>query len=217
MKICPISDTHHKHTLLKLPPSDEVDTIIHAGDFSTNFAKTFYSFLDWYSDLPYKNKILVAGNHDEYIFGVGYQNIYEKCKAVGVIYLQDSSVEIDGIKFHGSPWSNSFGSWVFMGDEDALNGHWSLIPDDTDVLITHGPAYGKGDLVNNSWSSDNHVGSKTLLKKLDELKSLKLHLYGHIHEDFGEHRAENQSFISYNASSFDYYKAELNEPLVFEI
>ena len=216
MKISIISDTHHKHIHLQLPSENEIDTIIHAGDFSS-FSKSFNAFLEWYSSLPYKNKILVAGNHDEYVFETGYETIYEICKKVGIIYLQDSSVEIDNIVFHGSPWSNCFGLWAFMEEENVLESYWNKIPLQTNVLITHGPAYGKGDRVNNDLQKERHVGSKTLLKRLEALKKLKLHCYGHIHEAFGEHNEKNQTFISYNACSFDDNKTMLNVPLIFEI
>jgi len=215
MKICAISDTHKQHKYLKLPSADEVDTIIHAGDFSS-LKSSFDDFLTWYSELDFKNKILVAGNHDGYVYEEGYQKIYDICNKKGVIYLQDNSIEIDGIKFHGSPWSNRFGSWYFMELEEQLNRYWSMIPKDTDVLITHGPAYGEGDRVNNNCSFDRYVGSKTLKKTIEKLSNLKLHIYGHIHESYGLHPTK-EGYISYNASSFDYYKTALNAPLVFEV
>ena len=216
MKICCISDTHKQHTHLNLPSSLEVETIIHSGDFSGS-KQSLHDFLVWYSELPYKNKILVAGNHDVFVEEMGYALFFNLCESLGVVYLEDSSVEIDGVKFHGSPWSNTFGWWSFMADEVDLEEYWNLIPLDTNVLITHGPAYGKGDRVNNNWNSDKHVGSKTLLKRLEVLKELKLHVYGHIHESYGVHYDENQQFLSCNASSLDYYKPVLNEVLVFDV
>ena len=216
MKISCISYTHQQHEFLDLPSKDEIDMIIHAGDFSDS-KKSLHKFLTWYSNLPYKYKILVAGNHDEVIAKMGYELVYELCESIGIIYLQDSSVEIEGVKFHGSPWSPTFYNWAFMAEEDELNEYWQLIPLNTEVLITHGPAYGKGDLVNNNWHKDPHVGSKTLLKRLDDLENLKLHFYGHIHEAFGVHEEEGQKFVSYNASSLHYYQLELNKPLVFGI
>ena len=216
MKICAISDTHKQHKYLKLPSSDEVDTLIHAGDFSA-FESSFYNFLEWFSSLDFKNKILIAGNHDNYVYEEGYQKIFDICKAKGVIYLEDSSVEIDGIKFYGSPWSLRFGTWDFMVSEERLAEYWGLIPADTHVLITHTPAYKEGDRVNNSYNLDRHVGSKTLKQRLEELSDLKLHIYGHIHEAYGIHTAKEKDYISYNASSFDYYKTELNLPMVFEV
>jgi Icc-related predicted phosphoesterase len=216
MKICCISDTHKQHSKLDLPSPLDVETIIHSGDFSGS-KKSLHDFLLWYSELPYKNKILVAGNHDVFIEEMGYELVYNLCESLGIIYLQDSSIEIDGINFHGSPWSNTFGLWSFMADESDLENYWNLIPLNTDVLITHGPAYKKGDRVNNNWNNDKHVGSKTLLKRLELLTRLKLHTFGHIHEDYGLHTNENQNFITYNACSFDYYKTELNKALVFEL
>lgn len=61
-----ISDTHMQHPFLIVPK--DIDCVIHAGD-STNFYELyknqleFENFINWFSNLPVKNKILIAGNH----------------------------------------------------------------------------------------------------------------------------------------------------------
>jgi 3',5'-cyclic AMP phosphodiesterase CpdA len=65
MKIICISDTHNKHRNLDVPDGD---VIVHAGDFSENGTKSeTFNFLKWFSGLPHKHKILIAGNHDFYL------------------------------------------------------------------------------------------------------------------------------------------------------
>jgi hypothetical protein len=59
-----------------------------------------------------------------------------------VIYLNDSGVEIDGLKFWGSPVQPYFHNWAFNRIGDDICKHWELIPLDTDILITHGPVKG---------------------------------------------------------------------------
>lgn len=60
---------------------------------------------------------------------------------------------------------------------DLLAQRWAQIPEDTDILITHGPPLGFGDRVD----SGEHVGCEDLLRRVQQVRP-KLHLFGHIHE-----------------------------------
>jgi len=214
-----ISDTHNKHKNIEFPELNVGDNIknilIHCGDFSHRPEQVF-SFYKWFSEVPgYDERILVAGNHDGYVEEVGYENFKEYCTEKGITYLQDTSVIIDGIKFHGSPYSNNFGNWSFMLDDFELDEIWQKIPDDVDILITHGPAYGVGDEVQQDIYNP-HVGSNTLAYTINNrLKKMKYHFFGHIHESHGIYNKPN--YIAYNASIFDWYKKELNKPYKFEL
>lgn len=215
MKVAVISDTHNRHRDLNI---HETDTIIHCGDFSHN-EKSALDFLDWYASLSQRYKILVAGNHDFIVLEEGKENFKNRCKELGIIYLQDESITIEGLKFYGAPWSNIFGNWAFMEDDFELMDIWDKIESDTDILITHGPQYLVGDRVNQSLSNP-HVGSKTLSIKLKELVGLKYHLVGHIHESYGiydHHGLYGGSYITINASSWEYKKEGMKEPIIFEI
>ena len=55
---------------------------------------------------------------------------------------------LDGCRFWGSPWSVPFFKWAFMRPEKELAETWAQIPDDTDVVIVHGPPKGYGDRTN---------------------------------------------------------------------
>ncbi|MEI6873153.1 MAG: UvrD-helicase domain-containing protein, partial [Verrucomicrobiota bacterium] len=57
--------------------------------------------------------------------------------------LLNSGVTIEGLKIWGSPYSPRFFDWAFNCDRgEDIAQHWRLIPDDTDILITHGPPAG---------------------------------------------------------------------------
>jgi len=198
MKITAISDTHtiEKKFLLNIEPTD---VLIHCGDFSSN-EKNFYEFLDWFSKQEAIHKILVAGNHDMFAVELGYEKTFEICKEKGIIYLQDTSVEIDGIKFYGSPWTPVFFNWFFMKSEQELMSIYKKIPEDTVVLITHGPKRGILDRVVSN-GSVRHVGSSALANRIEYLTQLKFHFFGHIHEQYGiSKETEYENYTSVNAS-----------------
>src|SRR3712207_3984284 len=99
MRIVCTSDTHGQHTNLVVP---EGDMIIHAGDISTlGKQEEIESFLHWFCELPHSYKIFIGGNHDFFLEkepDVFSQMIPENC-----IYLNDSMVDIEGVKIWGSP------------------------------------------------------------------------------------------------------------------
>lgn len=213
MKICVISDTHSYHKYIELN-CDKIDTIIHCGDFSSSrlhYKEDAIDFLNWYSNLNIKNKILIAGNHDLFLFKLYKQNKIDKFfkkKYPNIIYLQDSSIIIDGIKFYGSPWTLRYYDWYFMlNKEDDLASQFQNIDDDTNVLITHSPAEGILD-----YARGNILGSSALLYKIENLKDLKFHLHGHIHESYGYRDLKNYTAI--NAAYLNYDKENL--PIIFD-
>jgi len=98
-------------------------------------------------------------------------------------YLEDESyIESDNnTKFYGSPWSPKFFNWAFNKERDEIHTSWDLIPNDTDVLITHGPPIGRGDKVFNGI----RAGCVNLLEQVQDRIIPRLHVFGHIHEDSG--------------------------------
>ena len=230
MRVVCISDTHSRieTSEIEIP---EGDIIIHAGDFSnTGALKQVRKFNDWLGSLPHKHKIVIAGNH-ELSFDpnyVSHMKTFQKSPAKdsnknlsaeemqkelsNCIYLQDSGVELYGIKIYGSPWQPEFGNWGFnlKRGSDILE-KWNKIPDDTDILITHGPPLGYGDMC-----SDGHrVGCVELLNTVRLRVQPKYHIYGHIHEGYGV-RSDGQ--ITYiNASICNVRGFPINKPFVFDI
>jgi Icc-related predicted phosphoesterase len=181
MKIWCISDTHNNHGLLNIP--QDIDMVIHAGDFSCdkrlyiNMDETM-NFLYWYHHLNVKYKILIAGNHD-----VTLEHCYNKTKISAqfpsITYLENDGITIEGINIWGSPLTPTFGDgWAFNKSRDKIARYWEHIPDNTDILVTHGPPKGILDL-----NQDNiSCGDGSLLKKILKL-NIKYHIFGHIHNE----------------------------------
>ena len=204
MKILLISDTHRRHEELEL---EEADMIIHCGDYSSAEMSFFY-FLKWFNELDYKYKIFISGNHDQKAAKLGADKIKKLSSLFGdAIYLEDESIEIEGFKIYGSPWTPSFGPWEFMKGETGLKPIWEKIPSDTQILITHGPQHGVLDKVKD-FGKYKHVGSRTLSNKMAELKEIKYHFFGHIHGETGVIEADEfKNYVSINASSlYEYYQ-----------
>lgn len=212
MKIACISDTHHRHRYIDTRLFHDVDCIVHAGDFTSNGnqAQTI-QFLQWLESLPIPHKIFIAGNHDFYCCSETFQYLLSQ-HAPSCHYLYNSDVTINGIKFWGSPYSNTFGSWSFMRDDNELAEIWSTIPDDVNFVITHGPAYHIGDKVMNpQFGLDPHVGSMSLANRLYNLPNLQVHVCGHIHESYGIYPGR---YLTVNASICDLPYVPANQPIV---
>lgn len=215
MKIACISDTHNKHNYIDMRTLQDVDMIIHAGDFTSNGNQSqTISFLQWYESLNIEHKILVAGNHDFYCCSDTFQHLLTSI-APSVHYLFNSSVEIEGFKVFGSPYSNTFGHWAFMKDDLDLATIWEQIPLDSDIVITHGPAKFTGDKVTNPmYGHSPYVGSESLSIRLSELPNLKLHVTGHIHESAGIYLGK---YTTINASICDLNYIPFNSPKVVNL
>jgi len=208
MKFVVISDTHGQHAGLKLPKGD---VLMHAGDISSRGKRDeVLDFLNWFKELPHKYKIFIAGNHD-FLFEDLPEEEIKAMIPDNVIYLCDSGVSIENIKIWGSPVTPWFFDWAFnrqRGTEIAK--HWNLIPNDTDILITHGPVFDKLDRTIHG----ERVGCIDLLKKVEHLRP-KIFICGHIHEAYG---TQEQNGIKYiNASVLDERYRLKNQPLVFEM
>lgn len=168
MRILHLSDTHGCHRrLLDLP---EADVVVHSGDFCmVGSEQEAIDFLNWFCDLSYSHKIFICGNHDDCLYGANIDGLDDN-----VHYLCNSGIEIDGLKFYGVP--------MFMGDciTDRQSRNYARIPKDTDILITHSPAYGILD-----YDDGINYGSEEILERLTALHQLKAHLFGHIHTQHG--------------------------------
>ena len=185
-----ISDTHGLHTYLPQLPAGDI--LIHAGDcLGTGSLKSLESFAEWFEAQPHGHKILVAGNHDDAI--EKHPELIPKLLPT-THYLQDSGVEIGGVKFWGSPWTPRFHGGAFMLDRgSSLRSQWGLIPDDTDVLITHGPPYLSGDRAIDGMLIIN-VGCEELYYRTRDMP-LQTHVFGHIHEGYGMYQRGEQLLI----------------------
>lgn len=237
MKIVAISDTHGMHRQITHIPDGDV--LVHAGDISNVGEKDqVEDFVSWISSLPHKHKIFIVGNHDRSfdpkfnreinpywdaettaIFNTAkkkpfwLQDLLTSLEGTSTHYLEDNEVVIDGVKFWGSPWT----PW-FHGDYWGFNKHrgeeiqkvLKLIPQDVDVLITHGPPAHKLD-----WCGpDGAVGCHDLINTINQIKP-KYNIFGHIHESYGVISNAHTTFV--NASTLNENYQIANEPIVLEI
>ncbi|MBI4816876.1 MAG: metallophosphoesterase [Deltaproteobacteria bacterium] len=177
MRIVAVADTHLFHDDLAVPAGD---VFIHAGDLCrAGDAAELLEGQRWLASLPHKTKILVAGNHD-WLFATD-PKLAREVLGPEVIYLEDSLVTVGGVCFWGSPWQPEYNDWAFNLPRGArLAEKWRMIPDEIDVLITHGPPHGIGDRS----SVGGRAGCEALRSRVAEVRP-RLHLFGHIHQDGG--------------------------------
>ncbi|MBD5219417.1 MAG: serine/threonine protein phosphatase [Bacteroidales bacterium] len=197
MKILHLSDTHNSHHLLRDLP--EADVVVHSGDFCmVGTEQEAIDFLNWFCDLPYKHKIFICGNHDDCLYGANIEGLDSN-----VHFLCNSGIEIDGIKFYGIP--------MFLSDcvTERQNQNYAKIPGDTDVLITHSPAYGILD-----FDDGINYGSEELLEKISTL-NLKAHLFGHIHAQHGITTLSDTIYS--NGAIMNSQYTTLNPPNILEL
>jgi predicted phosphodiesterase len=212
------------------------DVLIHAGDLSNKGSeKDVTDFIHWYQNLQgYDTKLFIAGNHDfsfEKRLGVRHKgeldwldNLLspENLSQSDVTYLEDSFITIETpefsrpIKFYGSPWQPWFYDWAFnlprLGTE--LQEKWNMIPEDTNVLITHGPPNGYGDLVNNWRQPNTNVGCECLINRIGEINPL-VSIFGHIHEGYGVELGDKTLFV--NASICNSKYEPINKPIIIDL
>jgi Icc-related predicted phosphoesterase len=206
MRCVVLSDTHGLHDHVDVPDGD---VLIHAGDLTNRGdledVARFDAFL---AGLPHRHKIVVAGNHD-----FCFENRRQEARQLlrHAVYLEDEALTLDGVRFWGSPWQPWFYDWAFnleRGPE--IRAKWDLIPAGTDVLITHGPPLGHGDLT----SRGERAGCADLFDRVGELRP-KYHLFGHIHEGYGVTRDGDTTFV--NASICDLGYRPVQAPVVIEV
>ena len=219
MRITVISDTHTKHKQIRkdLPGGD---LLLCAGDISSmGYFNEIRNFCKWFEMLPYDNCVFIAGNHD-----FGFQDDPEECRKLledypGVDYLQDDLLLIgeewdsyeNRVKIYGSPWQPEFFNWAFNlpRNGEQLKEKWENIPNNTDILITHGPSFGILDKT----PKGKNVGCELLLERVKIIKP-KIHLFGHIHCEYGYYFDGNTHFI--NASVLNEQYEYQNKPVSFD-
>lgn len=198
MTILHISDTHGLHRQLTELPA--ADVIVHSGDFTmAGTDNEACDFINWFCDLPYKHKVFIAGNHDMCLAGGGtISGLDTNCH-----YLCNSGITIDGLYFYGVP--------LFIEDAFSRNNElqYKLIPQNTDILITHQPPHGILDFDDNY-----HYGSKVLMSRVKEI-SPRLHLFGHIHIAHGSLEVGGTTFSNAALLNEGYRLAA--SPLLFSV
>jgi len=221
-----ISDTHNRTDELNLP---EGDVLLHAGDF-TNIGRP--SEVDQFNDFlgrekhKFKHVIVICGNHelsfdpdgcdagfirlDEETRKIDHRHLKEKL--TNCTYIEDASINVMGFNIYGSPWQPEFHKWAYnLPRGQPCLDKWNLIPDDTDILITHGPPLGYGDLC----SSRLRAGCTELLSTIQQRVKPMMHVFGHIHEGYGLWADDVTTYV--NASTCTLRYKATNPPIVIDL
>lgn len=215
-KIVCVSDTHGMGDMFSVPDGD---ILIHAGDLTMRGRSLeIIQVGQWLRKLPHKHKIIIPGNHD-FLFEkdpvLARSHISEGFDGIKVLIAE--GVEVEGLKIWGSPWTPRFYDWAFQLDaKKPAKEHWAKIPDNLDILITHGPPYG----VLSKNSRGDECGDEALKARVDEI-NLRVHVFGHIHESYGiqvlGRGYDNAQATFINAAICNTMYDPENKPIVVEL
>lgn len=167
-------------------------------------------FKDWCAEQPATDIVWVAGNHD---FGPETPGFERKVASVfpeNCHYLHSNSVEVQGKKIYGVPWTPNLSTWAFYASDKVW--HWigEDIPTDTDILVLHSPPSGLMlDGGHPEW------GSPYILTEITNRVLPELCVFGHIHEGYGEIKVKGITFA--NVAYCDAYYDPIQPPKEFEL
>jgi predicted phosphohydrolase len=182
-----LSDTHELHRELEVPNGD---ILIHAGDF-TMFSKSVAAtldFSDWLEELPHRWKIVVPGNHEFFLAS----DPSRRTLISNAIVLINEGVEVAGLKIWGSPTTPLLGAAFGVSSPPDRTRLYAAIPDDVDILVTHGPAHG---ILDRSPGALHPAGCPQLLEAVTRLQP-RLHVFGHVHGAHGMVSTEDTLFVN---------------------
>jgi predicted phosphodiesterase len=214
MKIVAASDLHGN-----LPDIPECELLLLVGDLTPveNHGIHFQAewldtkFRSWLRYVPARQIIGIAGNHD-FVFEQAPDLVPADLPWT---YLQDSGTQWEGWNIWGTPWQPVFFDWAFNGTPAQLRRQWALIPDNTDILVVHGPPHGYGDqarkLSGNGW---HQCGCPHLLERIQEIQP-RLVVFGHIHEGRGQWQLDRT--VLANVSLVDEAYRYVHKPWVMEL
>jgi Icc-related predicted phosphoesterase len=209
MRVCCIADLHG-HVPADVPPCD---LLLIAGDLGPDDPREGAAwlrqlFVPWLERQPAAEVAAIAGNHD--YMALRRPELLREVAAWR--YLENDAAIVAGLRVAGSSWSLTFGIWPMQAPEEELEDMWQSIPDDTEVVLVHGPPYGYCDLT----ARGVHGGSRTLLRRLLELPRLRLVCTGHIHEGYGQAVLPTGALVV-NASLVDVALRPVNAPILVDL
>lgn len=220
------SDTHGKHKAIPTSHIVEGDVLLHAGDFSnTGEPQQVKDLAEWLAAYPAAHKVVIAGNHDVTFHADYYKRAWQRYHrspadveatralltgpSSPCIYLEDATTEVLGYQIYGSPWQPEFCDWAFNLVPEELAPKWAEIPPDVDILMTHGPPWGIGDMT----FCGKRAGCDHLLRAIRQ-RPVTVHVSGHIHEGYG---AVEDDVLFVNASTCTLKYKPMNKPVVFDL
>lgn len=224
-----MSDTHTMHEKgLSAGRVPRGDVFLHCGDFTNKGSLAdVEAFARWVRALPHPEKVVIAGNHDLLLDPAWPkpgkwgrpQSATDRERALAAlreacVYLDESAyvTRRGGHRLFGSPWSPTFCDWAFNADRGhECRARWDRVPDACDVLLTHGPPLGRGDLC----SGGNRAGCVDLLRTVQRRVRPAVSVAGHIHEGFGASFDGTTTYL--NASSLDLRYRPVHPAVVFDL
>jgi Icc-related predicted phosphoesterase len=187
LRLVLLSDTHQLHREVEVPDGD---ILIHAGDF-TMFSKSMNAIVDfnrWLGELPHRFKVFVPGNHEFFLEAdPSRRSLLDNATA-----LINEGIEIQGLRIWGSPVTPLYGGAFGLSSAEDRRRLYAQIPENTDVLISHGPPYG---VLDSEVNSGLHSGCRELFDAVMRVRP-KLHVFGHVHSAHGIFQTDQTTFIN---------------------
>jgi Icc-related predicted phosphoesterase len=174
LTIALVSDTHELEREVEVPFAS---LFIHCGDFTmlSRSLRAIQEFNEWLGELPHRTRIVVPGNHDEFLEDPSNRKLISNA-----IVLINEGIEIEGLRIWGTP-TTPVGPGFSVRSAEERRRIYARIPDDTDVLISHGPPRW---ILDRSSGSSFHAGDQELLDAVIRVKPC-LHTFGHVHGAHG--------------------------------
>lgn len=206
MKILAIADLHGNLPEIEpcdilLVGGDVCQRVHHGADHQIEWLSS--AFYGWLKSVPAKYIVGIAGNHD-----FAFEKRPEAVASIGLpwVYLQDDLIEIEGLRIYGTPWTPNLPYWAFHGGmNNRCGSHFDHIPDNVDILLSHGPMYLYADQVLDGY---RHAGCKAMADYVWKSRPLSF-VCGHIHEGYGHYRHPHVEHGVFNVS----YVNERYEPV----
>ena len=207
-----ISDTHTLHNQIPAEQLPGGDILVHTGDWTNNGNMTqCLEFFNWFEkQTQYTHRVFIAGNHE--LFAEQNPSLFRSLIPSNCTYLEDSGIEFEGLKFWGTPVTLQFCNWAFNRSTTELHKHFNYIPDDTNVILTHG---GPVRLGLQTLESGLDIGMEKLNERLIDLPELKVSAFGHVHYSFGHKIIGGTHFIN-SAVCGENYRIT-NKPIHLEL
>lgn len=215
---------------------NNVDALLICGDICPlSFDRDYYmcdfwlknDFTQYIKKLNCEKVIIIPGNHD-FIFWYAYKKISTNSKVIQeylfgnelndkLTLLIDDYIIYDNKKIYGTPWCPELKNWAFYGFSAMLDNKFSLIPEDTNILLTHCPPKNEdsGIVLQKCKNQNRDFGCQELTNAISKL-NIDYVFCGHIHS--GNHNVTylNNTEI-YNVSILDEFYYETYKPLIYLI